>query len=204
MRRTQFWLALTALPIVIALAGWSLNLQTVRQLPQVPQQTSYEIPSMPVYAAPASSVRDVEALDRLAEGLIEEERRLWVVSLQQDGAMRRWSGERKEDAVAWIEQMASDKANELAVWNVNVQGKIAEGMEVFAIWGHVEDNGKAKQIDIYEDKMTFSRSYLSPYVNGLVSSGTGVSINLQASAHFDTETETWRVTLGTPAILIEY
>lgn len=88
-------------------------------------------------------------------------------------------------------------------WNVNIQGTLAEGRTIDSIWGHIEKSVKADIVDSYEDAGSRSVSYQSSKFESSVKTAAH-TIHLQAAAHRSTETNEWRVTLGTPVILIEY
>jgi hypothetical protein len=156
-------------------------------------------------AAEAAPAGDVEALDRLADGIIAEENRLWVVTVRTGDAMQRWSGDEAAEAAQWMEQTAASLQtnNATPIWNVNVQGALANSADIDRVTQHVQANGQATLVETYEEPRTFSYSYRSPLFEGTVASGD-ITLNLQAAAHQNTETNEWRITLGTPAVLIEY
>jgi len=183
MKRFVGWMTGAALALVCAagLGGW-----------------------MPAIAepAPAAPTDDVAALAALADGLAAEDGRLWVVGVRTANGLARWSGNDAAEAVRWIEEASASLGDGKAEWFVNVQGALAAG-NVEDVWSRLPDAAAATLVESYEDRTTFSYSYRSPSFAGAVGEGDG-AINLQAAAHLDTETGLWRVTLGTPVVMIEY
>lgn len=146
-------------------------------------------------------VQELETMQALADGLMEERGRLWVITLRGPNGMLRWSGTSAEEAAAWAAAAISDVPGELD-WFVNVQGALSAA-SLDAVWECIERETGGHAVERYEDVTTFSYSYASPKFRHTLSSGDQ-EIGLQAASHLDTETARWRLTLGTTAILIEY
>ncbi|WP_309121955.1 hypothetical protein [Paenibacillus sp.] len=184
MKRFVGWMAGAALALVCAagLGGW-----------------------MPAFAANASSgspADDASRLAALASGLIAEDGRLWVVGVRTSDGLARWSGEDEAEALRWIERRQASLEGENADWFVNVQGTLVPA-DVEAVWPRLTDAADTTLVEGYEDGTTFSYSYRAPTFSASVGEGDG-SIHLMAAAHLDTETGLWRLTLGTPVVMIEY
>jgi hypothetical protein len=198
MGRSFGWL--TGMLIValcaVALTGWSAGDSAGGSAEQ--QAGSSDIAAAPM--------QDMEALARLADGILEEQRRLWVITVRGTDGLERFHGADASEAKVWLVaasmRLAENPAYANAVWSVNVQG-VSAVQEVAGVWVYVEQAAQAKQVEAYEQVGTFSYSYTSPLFQSTLKSGDA-DIQLQAAAHMDTETNLWRVTLGTPAILIEY
>jgi hypothetical protein len=110
-----------------------------------------------------------------------------------------------EEAASWMEA-ASELLTVLELtpsWNINMQGWLQPGMNVDVVWEKTQRYADATAVEAYEDIGTSSVSYRSERFESSVNSG-GKEINLQAAAHLSTQTNEWRITLGTPVILIEY
>lgn len=163
--------------------------------------------------AAVAPVSDVALVRRLADGTIRADGRLWVVVASGPDYMLRWAGDNAEEAVRWMKETQARLLREPEpsashrngpLWFVNVQGTLAEGSELGDVWERLSRTVGGVPVESYEDRgTTFSYSYLSSDASGLLSSGD-ISVNMQASAHLDTEIGAWRVTIGTPLILIEY
>jgi len=147
-------------------------------------------------------VADVSALDGLADAFMTDADRLWVVTVRTDDRLHRWSGEDPEEAARWIIATASAVTDEDPIWNVNVQGTAAPGETPASLRKRMEAEG-ATLVERYEESGTYSYGYASPAFTRVARSGEH-ALNVQAAAHWHTEREHWRFTLGTPAILIEY
>jgi hypothetical protein len=187
MKRYVNGLAGMLLVIVIALAlsGWS---------------------GVPVEGKAAAPSGDVKALAQLADGIIGKEDRLWVVTVRgEDHHVYRWSGNSGSEALRWMNETAASwpAASGSPSWNINVQGILADDKTVSAVWEQAERDADAAVVEAYEDQRTYSKTYLSPAFHTVLRSGDA-EFNLQAAAHKDTESGKWRITLGTPAVLIEY
>lgn len=105
----------------------------------------------------------------------------------------------------WIENAAKQLMNNglTGTWNVNIQGYLPAGRALDTVWKNIETAAKATEVEAYEDAGSRSVAYHSSMFKSSVTSG-GEKIGLQAAAHRSTETNEWRITLGTPVILIEY
>ncbi|TLS51172.1 hypothetical protein FE782_15660 [Paenibacillus antri] len=184
MKRFAGWMAGAALALICAagLGGW-----------------------MPAFAANVSSgspADDAARLDALANGRIAEDGRLWVVGVRTPGGLERWSGDDAAEAIRWIERRQAALDGKDADWFVNVQGTLVPA-DVQAVWPRLADAAGAALVEGYEDGTTFSYSYRAPSFSASVGEGDG-AINFMAAAHLDTETGLWRMTLGTPVVMIEY
>ncbi|WP_199615304.1 YwmB family TATA-box binding protein [Paenibacillus alkalitolerans] len=106
---------------------------------------------------------------------------------------------------AWMGRAASVMEEYMlsGTWNINVQGWLQDGKLADSVWEVVESAARAAETESYEDAATRSLSYSSPLFQSSIISGEE-QINLQVAAHRVTDSDRWRVTLGTPAILIEY
>jgi hypothetical protein len=167
---------------VVALAGWT---------PAKPE-TRME-----------AAVEDVARIEALAEGVVAAEGRLWVVTARTPDGMLRWSGDDAAAAASWIEETAPI-AGAATQWYVNVQGKLAADATIADVRPHVEAASGATLVEAYEDGgTTFSYAYNAPAFATKVGEGDG-AISLQAAAHLDTENDAWRITLGTPVVMMEY
>jgi hypothetical protein len=189
MKQSFAWLAgiIVTLICVIAIAGWS------------------ETGTAGERSGPGAPIQDVEALARLSDGILEGTGRLWVVTVRGAHGLERFHGGESAEAAAWMaetaQRLGKDPAYANPIWSINVQGEAAQ--DVNGIWRHIEQAGRAERVESYEQPGTYSYSYKSPLFQSKVKSGDA-DIHLQAAAHQDTETKRWRVTIGTPAILIEY
>lgn len=158
-------------------------------------------------AAAEPPIDDVAALERLADGIVEPERRLWVVTVRGADGMERYAGGDAAEARRWMEataeRIAGDPAYAAPFWSVNVQGLLPAGADIADVPPHVEQTLQARAKESYEQPNTFSYAYETSVFRSELRSGSG-AIRAMAAAHLDTETNRWRVTLGTPAILIEY
>ncbi|WP_274361898.1 YwmB family TATA-box binding protein [Paenibacillus thermotolerans] len=110
-------------------------------------------------------------------------------------------------APEWIkEAMIEMQNNRLdGTWNINIQGNlVAEAQQTpDFVWEQIERSAKATMIESYEDAGSRSVTYQTPMLKASVRSGEH-AVQLQAAAHRSTESQEWRITLGTPVILIEY
>ncbi|EXX87948.1 hypothetical protein BG53_02770 [Paenibacillus darwinianus] len=89
-------------------------------------------------------------------------------------------------------------------WNFVVQGLLRSyDNDPASFFRLVQTATSAAVIEQYEDVNTFSSTYYSAAISSSVRSGEQ-SVNLQAASHKITETNEWRVTIGTPLITIEY
>jgi|GEM_PF-2625316 len=149
-------------------------------------------------ASEEAPTSEIAALEQLADGILEEEGRLWVITAQTADGMLRWTTHDAAEAAAWLEESSSG-----VPWYINVQGELADQRELHSVWGLLEERTGGEIIERYEEPRTYSYSYSSPRFLHTLRSGDA-DIAFQAAAHLDTETGAWRVTLGTPAILIEY
>jgi len=146
---------------------------------------------------------DLAALERLADGIVAEDGRLWVVSVRTSDGLLRWSGDHAAEALEWIERTSAELRGETPVWFVNVQGALVSG-DGQALRDRVAADADAVRVDAYEEPgRTYSYGYRSPAFRSTIGEGDA-AIGLQAAAHLDTESGEWRATLGTPAVLIEY
>lgn len=137
-------------------------------------------------------------LSRLADGILAGENRIWVVSAHTEDGLIRFRGSDPSEAIQWIKRQ-----HDADVWYLNVQGKLDANRTLDQLWERMQSAAEAELIHAYEDGNTFSNSYVSPRFSAAVGSGDE-AMNVQAAAHLNTETGVWRITLGTPAILIEY
>ncbi|MCI3921593.1 YwmB family TATA-box binding protein [Paenibacillus sp. TRM 82003] len=158
-------------------------------------------------AAEGAPTADVEALERLADGIVEPEERLWVVTVRGREGLERYAGHDADEASRWMEataeRLAGDADYAEPIWSVNLQGMLPADAEVEGVAPHVEALAQAKRVESYEQPNTISYAYESDAFESAIRSGDA-TINVMAAAHLDTESNRWRVTLGTPAILIEY
>ncbi|HZG85746.1 hypothetical protein [Paenibacillus sp.] len=151
----------------------------------------------------ARPAEDLAALERLADGIVAEDGRLWVVSVRTSEGLLRWSGDDAAEAREWIERTSAELRGDAPVWFVNVQGPLAAG-DGQGLRYRVAAAADAIQVDAYEEPgRTYSYGYRSPMFPSTIGEGDA-AIGLQAAAHLDTETGEWRATLGAPAVLIEY
>lgn len=146
--------------------------------------------------------QEIESLDALVDGMMEERRRLWVITIRTPQGMLRWSGTSAEEAAQWAEAAMKRFSGE-PDWYVNVQGELAAAATLDWVWDRIVRETGGEAAEAYEDVTTYSYGFTSPQFPRTLRSG-GVDIGLQAAAHLDTQTQRWRITLGTPAILIEY
>ncbi|HZG74974.1 MAG TPA: hypothetical protein VEZ72_03870 [Paenibacillus sp.] len=167
---------------IVALAGWA---------PAKPE------------ARGAAAAADVARLAALADGVVAGDGRLWVVTARTPDGMLRWSGDDAAEAARWIEETATS-AGDSTLWFVNVQGKLSADATIADVGPRIEAVADASLIEAYEDGgTTFSYAYDAPAFETTVGEGDG-AISLQTAAHLDTESGEWRVTLGTPVVMMEY
>ncbi len=150
----------------------------------------------------SAAALDVERLAASADGVVAPEGRLWVVTARTSDGLLRWSGEDAAEAARWIEETASS-AGDSTLWFVNVQGTLATGAAIADVRPRIEAAAGASLVEAYEEGNTFSYAYDAPAFGSSVGEGDG-AISLQAAAHLDTESGAWRVTLGTPVVMMEY
>ena len=184
MNRYYGWVIgmLLTVACVVALAGWT--------------------PAKPATRG-AAAMEDVARIEALADGVVAAEERLWVVTARTPDGMLRWSGDDAAAAARWIEE-TTPAAGDSAQWYVNVQGKLSADATIADVRPHVEAEADATLVEAYEDGgTTFSYAYAAPAFATKVGEGDG-AISLQAAAHLDTENDAWRVTLGTPVVMMEY
>lgn len=90
-------------------------------------------------------------------------------------------------------------------WNLIIQGEIREhrqrNFHPKLVHEDIMRRLNAEPTGHYEENGTFSRTWHAP---GLQSAGLGKHTNLQSAFHRHSETGVWRMTLGTPAIPIEF
>ncbi|HZG58628.1 hypothetical protein [Paenibacillus sp.] len=187
MMRWFGWLIglILAAACVAALAGWTPAASSAR-------------------AASAAAVADVARLSALADGVLAEEGRLWVVTARTNDGLLRWSGADAGEAARWIERTAETlPTGSSALWFVNAQGRLAAGVAIADVPARVADGADATLVETYADGDTFSYAYDAPAFGARLGEGGG-AVSLQAAAHRDTESGAWRVTLGTPVVMMEY
>lgn len=185
MRRVFGWILAMAAAMIgtLALSGW------------------VEQADKPIAAS--APLAEIEALESLAEGVIAGENRLWVITVRDDSGMLRWSGGDPAMAETWMDSAKAELHGD-PIWYVNVQGELDPAQdEIGAVREQVRQRADGRIAEKYEEATTFSYSYTSPRWQRTVRSGDA-DIALQAAGHLDTETNRWRITIGTPAILIEY
>lgn len=207
------WVA--AASCAAALGGWALafdgagpgRAESSRDAIAVGVPVELKLPASDGIAEPELlAFGGVAGLERLADGMLAPTGRLWVVGVRTPDGLLRWSGDDAGEAARWIEraEAALPDADGPSNWFVNVQGALA-APDLADVWVRIEKAADAKLLDAYADAAagTYSFSYSSPRFGMTVGEGAG-AIGLQAAAHRDTETGIWRVTLGTPAVLLEY
>ncbi|WP_166245209.1 YwmB family TATA-box binding protein [Paenibacillus turpanensis] len=123
------------------------------------------------------------------------------------------------EAAAAVEQLGalqeelahySDRVHAKGAWVVNIQGAvkgqlIADGE--LKLMESIREAAAAEAVDSYVDSGSYSMSMSSDKftAEAAMKPGSKVQkINLQAAVHRDTENGAWRLTLGTPALFIEY
>lgn len=149
----------------------------------------------------AGAQADVARLVPYADAVLLPDERLWIVLARTPEGLFRWSGDSPAEAQRWIESQAAEFPEAGTMWFVNVQGLAAAADGPEALWADVADRaGGAEVIEAYADGNTYSRAFSAPGFAPL----PGTDITLQAAAHLDTESGRWRLTLGTPVVMIEY
>ncbi|TDF97113.1 YwmB family TATA-box binding protein [Paenibacillus piri] len=90
-------------------------------------------------------------------------------------------------------------------WNVMIQGTPATAYEAPGSWlqAPLARQLHVREIGRYEDAGSVSVSYYSPQIRETAGRGEQ-KMNLQTAVHRDSKTERPRMTIGTPAISIEY
>jgi len=90
-------------------------------------------------------------------------------------------------------------------WRINVQSTLHEGQEPQLVWDLLGQSGaeKLSTNGSYSDRRTSSETFYVPQLRSWAMIGDQKG-NLQAALHRSTESETYRITLGTPLITIEY
>lgn len=118
----------------------------------------------------------------------------------------RWDGAVREfpQALEWRESMPERDG---ARWNIGIQGMVRDSLQANSgkeeVILSVQNKLQAQRIDRYEDAGSLSVSLSSPLLNEYIISGQH-KIHAQAAVHQVTESGKWRLTLGFPAITMEY
>ncbi|UQZ84160.1 hypothetical protein SK3146_03393 [Paenibacillus konkukensis] len=107
-----------------------------------------------------------------------------------------------------LQRKLTDKLQSIGIkpqWNVMIQGVLA-GDDVASSPSPTDwlvAKLQAKQVEQYEDNGSTSITYYSPFISEHISNGKQ-AMNLQVAVHRNSITQEKRVTIGTPAITIEY
>lgn len=119
----------------------------------------------------------------------------------------RWEGrlDGSEQAAAWrtnLNEVLQGLGIQLA-WRTEIQGITEERASAEQMVDQVSRLWQAEEIDRYQDIRSLSVSLTSSVLDEFIWNGNS-PMHLQAALHQVTETEQWRLTLGTPVILSEY
>ncbi|MDF2962011.1 MAG: hypothetical protein K0S39_3746 [Paenibacillus sp.] len=120
-------------------------------------------------------------------------------------------GDEEADGIRKVQKYWTGKLEAMDVkpdWNVMIQGSPVPAAESIAqelqFHSTLTKQMQAEEVGRYEDAGSLSISYYSPQIGKSVSLGEKEKMNLQVAVHRNSNTQQQRITIGSPAISIEY
>lgn len=115
------------------------------------------------------------------------------------------------DSILKAQKQLTGKLKDIGVkpiWNIMIQGIAAQSSstkeQVAALQPSFAKQLQAHELNRYEDAGSLSISYYSPQISNATARGEKEKMNLQVAIHRNSITQQQRITIGSPAISIEY
>jgi len=164
---------------------------------------------------PGSSYRTV---DRAVIGSAQlSEATVLSISVQDDAehqvlVVARLQSHRMDDLSSYeewfrsIDHLWAEQGWQTDGWRINLQAALKQDRKAEELWDALQRAGAERSSSDagYRDERTESRTFDVPKLHGRVYIGGYDEVNLQAAWHRSTEDDSYRITLGTPLITIEY